>query len=121
MPAQNNDTEVKPQHCPNCSGKGPFIVNSAQTVYRDYQKLTLQVGGYAPSPRTALLPPLLPPHPDSLASRPPPSPLSTLHLHPPAGEPRDCARRPPAQAEGGHPAERPHRLRTARGGDRRHG
>ena len=44
MPAQNNDTEVKPQHCPNCSGKGPFIVNSAQTVYRDYQKLTLQVG-----------------------------------------------------------------------------
>lgn len=39
---QNSDTEIKPQHCPNCAGKGPFNVNSAQTVYRDYQKLTLQ-------------------------------------------------------------------------------
>ncbi|GAX74193.1 hypothetical protein CEUSTIGMA_g1642.t1 [Chlamydomonas eustigma] len=39
---QNSDTEIKPQHCPNCSGKGPFNVNSSQTVYRDYQKLTLQ-------------------------------------------------------------------------------
>ena len=39
---QNSDAEVKPQHCPNCSGKGPFNINSAQTVYRDYQKLTLQ-------------------------------------------------------------------------------
>ncbi|KAF2069914.1 hypothetical protein CYY_008766 [Polysphondylium violaceum] len=28
--------------CPQCQSKGPFIVNSDQTIYRDYQKITLQ-------------------------------------------------------------------------------
>eukprot|EP01133_Synstelium_polycarpum_P003989 gene3989-4619_t len=28
--------------CPNCQSKGPFQVNNDQTVYRDYQKITLQ-------------------------------------------------------------------------------
>ncbi|KAG1677625.1 hypothetical protein FOA52_010406 [Chlamydomonas sp. UWO 241] len=40
--AQDGDREVKPQNCPNCNGKGPFNLNSTSTVYRDYQKLTLQ-------------------------------------------------------------------------------
>lgn len=39
---QNDEREIKPQNCPNCSGKGPFNVNTSQTLYRDYQKLTLQ-------------------------------------------------------------------------------
>ncbi|OBZ68105.1 DNA replication licensing factor mcm2 [Grifola frondosa] len=34
--------EVKISYCPNCEGKGPFSVNSEQTVYRNYQKMTLQ-------------------------------------------------------------------------------
>ncbi|CAE6367351.1 unnamed protein product, partial [Rhizoctonia solani] len=39
---QDTTKEVKVSFCPNCSSKGPFIVNSEQTVYRNYQKLTLQ-------------------------------------------------------------------------------
>uniref|UniRef100_A0A7S0WTV5 DNA replication licensing factor MCM2 n=1 Tax=Chlamydomonas leiostraca TaxID=1034604 RepID=A0A7S0WTV5_9CHLO len=39
---QAGDCEIKPQLCPNCSSKGPFMVNAAETVYRDYQKITLQ-------------------------------------------------------------------------------
>ncbi|KAG8871426.1 MCM DNA helicase complex subunit [Tulasnella sp. 331] len=34
--------EVRVSFCPNCEGKGPFTVNSEQTVYRNYQKMTLQ-------------------------------------------------------------------------------
>ncbi|KAI6026128.1 MCM-domain-containing protein [Pisolithus microcarpus] len=34
--------EVKISYCPNCESKGPFPVNSEQTVYRNYQKMTLQ-------------------------------------------------------------------------------
>ncbi|MEW5319319.1 MAG: hypothetical protein WDW38_010479 [Sanguina aurantia] len=40
--ATNTETEVKPNACPSCQSKGPFSVNSTETVYRDYQKLTLQ-------------------------------------------------------------------------------
>lgn len=39
---QDSTREVKVSYCPNCEGKGPFSVNSEQTVYRNYQKLTLQ-------------------------------------------------------------------------------
>eukprot|EP00798_Chlamydomonas_sp_ICE-L_P026366 gene26366-17459_t len=39
---QTSEEEIKPAACPNCSSKGPFLVNSAETVYRDFQKLTLQ-------------------------------------------------------------------------------
>eukprot|EP00976_Prorocentrum_cordatum_P032777 667594-Prorocentrum_minimum.AAC.1 len=28
--------------CPNCQSKGPFTVNVEQTLYRNYQKITLQ-------------------------------------------------------------------------------
>ncbi|KAI9137071.1 MCM-domain-containing protein [Paraphysoderma sedebokerense] len=34
--------EISISRCSNCNGKGPFRVNSEQTVYRNYQKLTLQ-------------------------------------------------------------------------------
>ncbi|KAI6121457.1 MCM-domain-containing protein [Pisolithus sp. B1] len=39
---QDATKEVKISYCPNCEGKGPFPVNSEQTVYRNYQKMTLQ-------------------------------------------------------------------------------
>ncbi|MCL7047802.1 hypothetical protein MKW94_000201 [Papaver nudicaule] len=35
-------SEVKVGSCPECLLKGPFTVNMEQTVYRNYQKLTLQ-------------------------------------------------------------------------------
>lgn len=35
--------EIKPLQCPECQGKGPFIMDQQQTVYRNYQKITLQV------------------------------------------------------------------------------
>ncbi|KAF9518139.1 hypothetical protein BS47DRAFT_1290112 [Hydnum rufescens UP504] len=39
---QDTHKEVKISICPNCEAKGPFTVNSEQTVYRNYQKMTLQ-------------------------------------------------------------------------------
>ncbi|OMJ15086.1 DNA replication licensing factor mcm2 [Smittium culicis] len=39
---QDNRAEVKIGSCNNCQGKGPFTVNSENTVYRNYQKITLQ-------------------------------------------------------------------------------
>lgn len=39
---QNSYTEVKVGSCPECQSKGPFTVNVEQTIYRNYQKLTLQ-------------------------------------------------------------------------------
>ncbi|EPQ57599.1 MCM-domain-containing protein [Gloeophyllum trabeum ATCC 11539] len=39
---QDSTREVKISYCPNCEGKGPFQVNSEQTIYRNYQKMTLQ-------------------------------------------------------------------------------
>jgi DNA replication licensing factor MCM2 len=33
---------VKISVCPQCSGRGPFTVNSEMTVYRNYQRMTLQ-------------------------------------------------------------------------------
>lgn len=29
--------------CQVCQGKGPFVLDQQQTVYRNYQKITLQV------------------------------------------------------------------------------
>ena len=40
--AQTGDDEVRPSVCPNCQSKGPFTVNASETVYQNYQKLTLQ-------------------------------------------------------------------------------
>ncbi|KAI9224542.1 MCM-domain-containing protein [Blastocladiella britannica] len=39
---QDASTEVRVRHCPNCQSRGPFTLNSEQTVYRNFQKLTLQ-------------------------------------------------------------------------------
>ncbi|KAJ7593710.1 MCM-domain-containing protein [Mycena floridula] len=39
---QDATKEVKISFCANCESKGPFPVNSEQTVYRNYQKMTLQ-------------------------------------------------------------------------------
>ncbi|KAJ9205337.1 hypothetical protein DTO164E3_1315 [Paecilomyces variotii] len=39
---QEASAEVKISFCQNCQSRGPFTLNSAKTVYRNYQKLTLQ-------------------------------------------------------------------------------
>ncbi|RCI12812.1 hypothetical protein L249_0544 [Ophiocordyceps polyrhachis-furcata BCC 54312] len=39
---QENNVEVKISFCQNCQSRGPFAINSEKTVYRNYQKLTLQ-------------------------------------------------------------------------------
>ncbi|KAL4966013.1 MCM DNA helicase complex subunit MCM2 [Aspergillus stella-maris] len=39
---QESSSEVKISFCQNCQSRGPFTVNSEKTVYRNYQKLTLQ-------------------------------------------------------------------------------
>lgn len=39
---QDANQELKISYCSNCSRRGPFRVNSEQTVYRNYQKMTLQ-------------------------------------------------------------------------------
>ncbi|XP_055607559.1 DNA replication licensing factor Mcm2 [Uranotaenia lowii] len=39
---QSQNTEVKPGSCPECQSAGPFSINMEQTLYRNYQKVTLQ-------------------------------------------------------------------------------
>ncbi|ORY01346.1 MCM2/3/5 family-domain-containing protein [Clohesyomyces aquaticus] len=39
---QDSNVEVKISFCQNCQSRGPFTVNTERTVYRNYQKLTLQ-------------------------------------------------------------------------------
>lgn len=39
---QNQNAEVKPGSCPECQSGGPFSINMEQTLYRNYQKITLQ-------------------------------------------------------------------------------
>lgn len=39
---QDIHKELKLSFCSNCTARGPFTVNSEQTVYRNFQKLTLQ-------------------------------------------------------------------------------
>jgi len=39
---QESNAEVKISYCQNCQSRGPFTLNSQQTIYRNYQKLTLQ-------------------------------------------------------------------------------
>ncbi|KAJ1812905.1 MCM DNA helicase complex subunit, partial [Coemansia sp. RSA 2598] len=39
---QDAHSEVRVNMCSNCQGRGPFTMNSEQTVYRNYQRLTLQ-------------------------------------------------------------------------------
>lgn len=39
---QQNDEEVRPTICPSCQGKGPFELNVENTVYHNYQRITMQ-------------------------------------------------------------------------------
>ncbi|XP_008555331.1 DNA replication licensing factor Mcm2 [Microplitis demolitor] len=39
---QSQNAEVKPGSCPECQSVGPFIINMEQTIYRNYQKITIQ-------------------------------------------------------------------------------
>ena len=39
---QSQNTEVKPGSCPECQSKGPFTLNMEQTIYQNYQRITLQ-------------------------------------------------------------------------------
>ncbi|KAJ6157616.1 DNA replication licensing factor mcm2 [Penicillium chermesinum] len=39
---QESSAEVKISFCQNCQSRGPFQINSEKTLYRNYQKLTLQ-------------------------------------------------------------------------------
>jgi DNA replication licensing factor MCM2 len=39
---QDLNEEIKINSCGNCQSKGPFVINAAQTVYRNFQKITLQ-------------------------------------------------------------------------------
>ncbi|XP_033229836.1 DNA replication licensing factor Mcm2 [Belonocnema kinseyi] len=39
---QSQSTEFKPGSCPQCQSTGPFMINMEQTLYRNYQKITIQ-------------------------------------------------------------------------------
>jgi DNA replication licensing factor MCM2 len=39
---QTSHEEVKLSFCPNCQSRGPFTLNSERTIYRNFQKITLQ-------------------------------------------------------------------------------
>ncbi|GMH49227.1 hypothetical protein TrLO_g9969 [Triparma laevis f. longispina] len=38
----DNDKDFKPSACPNCSSYGPFKLNTAKTLYKNFQRVTLQ-------------------------------------------------------------------------------
>lgn len=40
--AQRYDEEIKPSTCPSCQGRGPFELNMENTVYHNYQRITVQ-------------------------------------------------------------------------------
>ncbi|KAK4883602.1 hypothetical protein RN001_006921 [Aquatica leii] len=49
---QTQHAEVQPGTCPECQSMGPFMINMEQTLYRNYQKITLQESpGKIPSGR----------------------------------------------------------------------
>jgi len=39
---QNQNQEVKPGTCPECQSNGPFEINMSQTMYQNYQRVTIQ-------------------------------------------------------------------------------
>ncbi|CAG8480886.1 8021_t:CDS:10 [Funneliformis caledonium] len=39
---QDLQSEIKLNHCSHCQSKGPFSLNTEQTMYSDYQKITMQ-------------------------------------------------------------------------------
>ncbi|CAI4215045.1 unnamed protein product [Parascedosporium putredinis] len=42
FPSSKSNVEVKITYCQSCQSRGPFTINSEKTVYRNYQKITLQ-------------------------------------------------------------------------------
>lgn len=43
-------SSFKPTHCFECQSKGPFAVNTSETIYKDFQKMTIQeVPGSVPA------------------------------------------------------------------------
>eukprot|EP00892_Ulva_mutabilis_P011114 jgi/Ulvmu1/8375/UM042_0081.1 len=52
MQSGDADVEIKPQQCTHCESRGPFDIDQHHTVYRNYQKITLQESpGSVPSGR----------------------------------------------------------------------
>ncbi|KAJ8301739.1 hypothetical protein KUTeg_020726 [Tegillarca granosa] len=39
---QSQNQEVKPGSCPECQSTGPFEINMEQTIYKNYQRITVQ-------------------------------------------------------------------------------
>uniref|UniRef100_A0A0R3S3G0 DNA replication licensing factor MCM2 n=1 Tax=Elaeophora elaphi TaxID=1147741 RepID=A0A0R3S3G0_9BILA len=39
---QHHDEEVKPTMCPSCQSRGPFELNMENTIYHNYQRITIQ-------------------------------------------------------------------------------
>lgn len=39
---QSQDTEIKPGTCPGCQSVGPFAINMEETIYKNYQRLSIQ-------------------------------------------------------------------------------
>jgi len=39
---QHQDTEISPGTCPGCQSLGPFAINMEQTLYKNYQRITIQ-------------------------------------------------------------------------------
>merc|ERR1719295_911944 len=58
---QNQNQETKPGTCPECQSQGPFSVNMEETLYKNYQRITLQespgkvTAGRLPRSKDALL------------------------------------------------------------------
>lgn len=39
---QQQDKEIKPGTCPGCQSLGPFVINMEETIFKNYQRLTIQ-------------------------------------------------------------------------------
>nr|CAD2150270.1 unnamed protein product [Meloidogyne enterolobii] len=39
---QRQDEETKPTTCPSCQSRGPFELNTEETIYHNYQRITIQ-------------------------------------------------------------------------------
>ncbi|RDD43855.1 DNA replication licensing factor mcm2 [Trichoplax sp. H2] len=58
---QGQERETKPGSCPECQSSGPFEINMEQTVYQNYQRITIQespgkvAAGRLPRSKDALL------------------------------------------------------------------
>ncbi|XP_014218789.1 DNA replication licensing factor Mcm2 [Copidosoma floridanum] len=39
---QTQSEEITPNKCPECQSSGPFMINMEQTIYRNYQRITIQ-------------------------------------------------------------------------------